>query len=72
MEGVDQTKSAQLECAFVRAQVPALNTFTALEELSLDSCTLLTQLQLLLPRLQRASLRGCPALATVRFPQPES
>ena len=46
-------------------QIPSINTYTALEDLVLDGCTLLTQLQLLLPRLQRASFARCPALATV-------
>lgn len=44
----------------------AINSYTALESLCLDQCTLLTTLHLLLPRLQRASFRGCPALAAVR------
>lgn len=46
-------------------QVPSINTMTALEELTLDGCTLLTQLQLLLPRLHSASMHACPALTSV-------
>ena len=49
-------------------QVAAINNMVALEELTLDGCTLLTQLQLTSPQLRVASARACPTLATVRLP----
>ncbi len=45
---------------------PALESCLCLEELALDSCPLLNQLALSLPRLRKISLRACRALAEAR------
>lgn len=47
-------------------QVPALEWWTLLEELTLDNCVLMTSVTLSLPRLRVLSLRGCRALAQAR------
>ena len=49
------------------AQVPALESWTALEELTLDNCVLMMSVTLSLPRLRVLSLLGCRALAQVRL-----
>mmetsp|Transcript_38492 Transcript_38492/g.108786 ORF Transcript_38492/g.108786 Transcript_38492/m.108786 type:complete len:979 (-) Transcript_38492:400-3336(-) len=45
--------------------MPVLEAFTALEEVTMDSCGLLTQVVLTLPRLKVLSLRGCRSLERV-------
>ena len=52
-------------------QVPALEWWTLLEELTLDNCVLMTSVTLSLPRLRMLSLRGCRALAQAR-PAPDA
>eukprot|EP00873_Tetraselmis_striata_P037102 jgi/Tetstr1/457366/TSEL_043969.t1 len=52
------------------AALPVLDTFTALEEIVMDSCSLLTQIALKLPRLQLLTLLGCRSLESVKLKCP--
>ncbi len=55
--------------AVADAQVVALETFTRLENLSMDGCIAMTSIALNLPFLRHVSLEGCVALTQVCCPQ---
>lgn len=48
--------------------LPTLEAWTTLEEVILDSCILLTHVQLTMPRLRSLHLQGCRGLLWVRAP----
>ena len=54
--------------AVADAQVVALETFTRLENLSMDGCIAMTSIALNLPFLRHVSLEGCVALTQVCLP----
>ncbi len=54
--------------AVADAQVVALETFTRLENLSIDGCIAMTSIALNLPFLRHVSLEGCVALTQVCLP----
>ena len=58
-----------LHRAVADAQVVALETFTRLENLSMDGCIAMTSIALNLPFLRHVSLEGCIALTQVCCPQ---